>query len=244
MKMIKLSRLAVMAVVAFLQFSTFAQSSTRQWLSGHVPAAAARLAPAGQLEPDRQLNLAVGLPLRNQDELTDLLQRIYDPRSPDYHHYLTPAQFAENFGPTKKDYETVMAFAAANGLKVTMTYSNRTLFDVVGSVSNVEKAFHVTLRKYRHPTENRMFYAPDSEPSLDLSTPVLHISGLDDYVLPHPMSLKQTLPAGATGPVPASGSGPGGSYMGHDFRGAYMPGVAMTGNGQTVGFWNLIRVIT
>ena len=235
MKMIKLSRLTVMAVVAFLQFPTLAQSTTRQWLSGHVPAAASRLTPAGRLEADRQLNLAVGLPLRNQETLTNLLQRIYDPASPDYHHYLTPDEFAENFGPTKKDYETVMAFAAANGLKVTMTYSNRTLFDVVGSVSNVEKAFHVTLRKYRHPTENRMFYAPDSEPSLDLSTPVLHISGLDNYVLPHPMSLKQTLPAGSTGPVPASGSGPGGSYMGNDFRAAYMPGVAMTGRGQTVG---------
>src|ERR1700733_13345581 len=182
MKTGKLSWLAVATLVAFLQFQTCAQQVARQWLSGHVPAATARLTPLGRLEADRQLSLAVGLPLRNREGLTNLLQRIYDPASPDYHHYLTPAQLAENFGPTKKAYEAAMAFAAAHGLAVTMTYSNRTLFDVVGPVSNIESAFHVTLRTYRHPTESRMFYAPDGEPSLDLATPVLHISGLDNYL--------------------------------------------------------------
>jgi hypothetical protein len=235
MKMIKFPWLAVVAVVALLQFTTHAQQVGRQSLTGHVPAAAARLTPVGRLEADRQLSLAIGLPLRNREGLTNLLQRIYDPTSPDYHHYLTPAQFAETFGPTKKDYETVRAFAAANGLRVTMTYSNRTLLDVAGAVSDIERAFHVTLRTYRHPTENREFYAPDVEPSLDLATPVLHISGLDNYVLPRPMSLKQSQPAVSRLAVPASGSGPSGTYMGNDFRAAYVPGVDLTGAGQTVG---------
>src|ERR1700677_4501906 len=207
MKTIKLSWLAVVVALVFLQFPTNAQPSTRQWLSGHVPAAVGHLTPSCRLEADRQLTLAIGLPLRNREGLTNLLQRIYDPTSPDYHHYLTPAQFAETFGPTKEDYQAAMAFAAAHGLAVTMTYSNRALFDEAGPVSNIESAFHVTLRTYRHPTENREFYAPDGEPSLDLATPVLHISGLDNYSLPKPMSLKQSLPGSSAGPVPASGSG-------------------------------------
>ena len=60
------------------------------------------------------------------------------------------------------------------------------MLDVKGSVAAVEKAFRVTLRDYRHPKENRLFFAPDSEPSLDLTVPTLHISGLDNYALPHP----------------------------------------------------------
>jgi hypothetical protein len=234
MKTIKLSWLTVVTLVAFLQLAASARQSGRQWLSGHVPAAAARLAPAGRLEVDRRLNLSVGLPLRNREGLTNLLQRIYDPTSPDYHHYLTPAQFAETYGPTKEDYQAAMAFAAAHGLALTMTYSNRAMFDVVGPVSNIESAFHVTLRTYRHPKENRMFYAPDSEPSLDLSTPVLYIGGLDNYVLPHPMSLQHSPQTSSTAPVPASGSGPSGTYMGNDFRAAYLPGVPLTGTGQSV----------
>jgi uncharacterized repeat protein (TIGR03803 family) len=206
-----------------------------QSLPGHRPAAIAHLAPVGRLEAARELKLAIGLPLRNKEGLTNLLQRVYDPTSPDYHHFLTPAQFAETFGPTAEDYQAVTAFAKANGLTVTATHSNRVLLDVSGPVSNIEKAFHVTMRTYRHPREDRLFYAPDVEPSLELATPVLHISGLDNYIQPHPMSLRITPLADVAGVVSASGSGPSGTYMGHDFRAAYVPGVALTGAGQMVG---------
>ncbi len=126
-------------------------------LRDHVPAAVSKMKPVGRLEPDRALRLAIGLPLRNKEGLTNLLQRIYDPTSPDYRHYLTPAQFAETFGPTETDYRAVMAFAKANGLQIVGTYSNRALLDVTGSVSNIEKAFHVKMRTYVHPRENRQF---------------------------------------------------------------------------------------
>jgi hypothetical protein len=214
--------------------AALAQTSPPQSLQGHVPAAA-HLTPVGRLEPARELKLAVGLPWRNKGGLTNLLQRIYDPASPDYHHFLTPAQFAEMFGPTKEDYRSVAAFAKSNGLKVTATSPNRVLLDVTGAVSNIEKAFHVTLRTYQHPRENRVFYAPDAEPSLNLATPVLHISGLDNYLLPHPMNLRMEPAKGSTGAVPALGSGAGGTYQGNDFRAAYVPGVALTGSGQSVG---------
>ncbi|MGD1087065.1 MAG: protease pro-enzyme activation domain-containing protein, partial [Verrucomicrobiota bacterium] len=102
-----------------LQFAAIAQTVQTQSLQGHVPAAVAHLTAVGRLEGSRELKLAIGLPLRDKEGLTNLLQRIYDPASPDYHHYLTPAQFAERFGPTEEDYRAVTAFAAANGLKVT-----------------------------------------------------------------------------------------------------------------------------
>jgi subtilase family serine protease len=101
------------------QSTTNAQQAGRQLLSEHVPAVVTHLTPAGRLEADRQLTLAIGLPLRNKEGLTNLLQKIYDPADPAYRHYLTPAQFAEAFGPTKEDYQAVMAFAVSNGLNVT-----------------------------------------------------------------------------------------------------------------------------
>ncbi len=118
--------------------------------------------------------------------LTELLQRIYNPASPDYRHYLTPEQFAKMFGPTEQDYQAVVTFAKTHGLTVTGTHPNRMLLDVDGSVADIEKAFNVTMRVYQHPTEARTFYAPDVEPSLDLAVPVLRISGLNNYSLPRP----------------------------------------------------------
>ena len=178
-------------LLVFLQFAGSAQPAPIQLLKGHLPAAAAHLTPLGRLEGDREMNLAIGLPLRDKEGLTNLLRGIYDPASPDYRRYLTPAQFAERFGPTEEDYQAVRAFAIANGLKVTATHPNRVLLDVSGPVSNIEKAFHLTMRTYSHPREPREFYAPDVEPSLNLAAPVLHISGLDNYLLPRPMSLSR-----------------------------------------------------
>jgi hypothetical protein len=211
-------------------------------LRGHVPPAIARLhlQPVSDLPATNHLNLAIGLPLRNEDELNKLLQEIYEPGSTNYHRYLTPGQFTEQFGPTEQDYQAVVNFAKTNGLTVTATYPNRTLVDVSGSAATVEKVFHVALRVYRHPTEDRNFFAPDGEPSVDLGVPILHVSGLDNFTIPRPAILKKnSLKNNLSGVKPASGSGPGGLYMGNDFRAAYVPGVTLDGAGQSVALLEL-----
>ncbi len=105
------------AALFCLQFAAIAQPIQTQLVKGHVPPGAANLTALGRLEAGRELKLAIGLPLRNKEGLTNLLQRIYDPASSDYHHFLTPAQFAEKFGPTEEDYRAVTEFAKANGLR-------------------------------------------------------------------------------------------------------------------------------
>lgn len=175
------------------------------------------------------------MPLRNQEALTNLLRQLYDPANPNFRHYLSPEQFTERFGPTERDYQAVTAFAQSNGLIVTARHRNRMLLDVQGAVADIEKAFHVNLLVYPHPTERRVFYAPDGEPSLDLAVPVIRIAGLDNYALPHPANLRMTPGPQGGGGTPNGGSGPGGNYLGNDFRAAYAPGVALTGAGQALG---------
>jgi len=229
---------AAACAVVFLLCAPAVRGAGSQRLHGQVPAAVANLRPMGHLARTNHLNLAIGLPLRNQEALTNLLRQIYDPASPNYRHYLTPEQFTEQFGPTEKDYQAVIAYAEANGFKVTGTHPNRTILDVQGSLDVIEESFHVTMRTYHHLTEARTFYAPDLEPSLDLAVPVLGISGLDNYVLPRPLLHKISSPNRTTNqaqPAAGPGSGPYGGYMGNDFRAAYVPGVTLTGAGQAVG---------
>lgn len=220
----------------------------RQKLTGHVPALAANQASVGRLPAEQRMKLAIGLPLRNQEELNLLLQQLYDPASPVYHAYLTPQDFAQRFGPTEQDYQAVMAFATARHLNITKTSPNRVILNVEGAVSDIENAFHVTLRTYQHPTEARQFYAPDAEPTLDLAVPVLRISGLENSMLPHPMNLRKSslkakggVPMGGSGNggTPMAGSGPQGNYMGNDFRAAYVPGSVLTGVGQSVALYEM-----
>jgi len=200
-------------------------------LPGHVPAVVSRLSPVGPLAAETNLYLTLGLPLRNQEALTKLLQQIYDPASPNYRHYLTPDEFAAQFGPTTNDYQAVLDFAAAKGLTVVHTHGNRMLVDVLGKVPNVEQAFHVKMQKYQHPTEARQFYAPSAEPTVDASLPIQSVQGINNFVLPHSTLHAKPISSATS----ALGSGPGGTYLGRDFRNAYVPGGAMNGAGQTVG---------
>jgi uncharacterized repeat protein (TIGR03803 family) len=228
------------AILLCFRFEPPASAVGTQVLHGNRPSIMARLAPVEPLSISNHLNLAIALPLRNTPELTNLLRQIYDPDGPNYHHYLTPAQFAERFGPTEKDYQAVVAFAKASGLTVTGTHPNRTLVDVNGSVASIEKAFHVTMRWYHHPTEKRDFYAPDTEPSLNLSTPILAVIGLNNFYLPHPMGIITNFFNQPFNAVPyATGSGPRSNFIGRDFREAYAPDVALDGSGQAVGLFEL-----
>ena len=234
MKIFTSERATVLFGSLLFLFATPGWPAGTQVLRSHVPAAVASMQPDGKLSGTNRLNLAIGLPLRNPEALSNLLQQIYDPASPNYHHYLTPEQFTEQFGPTEWDYQAVIAFAGANGLRVTATHPNRMLLDVIGNVPDVEKAFHVTMRTYRHPIENRTFFAPDAEPSLDLAAPILRISGLNNYSPPRPRFVAKPLVNGQNA-SPNSGSGPNGTYMGNDFRTAYIPDSSLTGSGQIVG---------
>src|ERR1700722_16923156 len=176
-------------------------------LPGHVPSLSARARRLADAAPTQELNLALGLPLRNRDGLTQLLEQLYDPRSPRYRRFLSAEEFAGKFGPTEADYAAVRRFAEAHGFTVTRTHPNRTLLDVKASVRDIEQAFHLRMALYQHPTENRSFYAPDREPSVESDIPLLSISGLNDAVLPRPASLSERLLGSAT---PESGTGPAG----------------------------------
>jgi hypothetical protein len=287
-----MKRLVVPVVCTFavLLASLPTEAATTKALRGHVPPASSSLRPIDRLDPSTNLDLVLGLPLRNREELTNLIEQLYDPASPHFHQYLSGEEFTRRFAPTEADYQAAIDFARASGFKIAGTHPNRMLLDVRGSVGEIEKAFRTNLRLYRHPHENRNFYAPDLEPSVPAELSIQDISGLDNFVPPHPMDLRlgappsrQRRPANpsikhlsnvktASSPRPsppssfvksttedkeeereapdaglkpsdveiianATGSGPGGDFMGNDFRAAYAPGVTNDGAGQVIGLF-------
>lgn len=217
-----------------------ADNSGRRLVPAPMPPAAARTRVLAALPATQRLQLSLALPVRDPAALQARLKELYDPASPNYHHYLTPQQFADAFGPSPADYQALLDFAAQHGLQVVATRTSRLGLEVSGAVRDVEKTFQVKLHRYQHPTELRTFFAPERQPSVESGLPVrlLRVSGLDDYAQPRPASLLShavRLEAG-TSPVatPDAGSGPGGTYVGRDFRTAYVPGTKLAGTGQSV----------
>jgi subtilase family serine protease len=211
----------------------------RPMLAPHLPGAVTNgtAAMAGAVAPQQRLNLAIHLPLRNQAELTQLLHDLYDPKSPNFHKYLSVSEFTNRFAVTAGDYNTVVAWAKSNHLTVTAKTPNRRLLAVEGSVATLNRAFHVKINYYRRPADSRTFYSPDREPTvIGLNVPLLQITGMNNYVLPQSRLRHRAVTNAA--PVSATGSGPGGEYLPSDMRAAYYGNGPLTGAGQTIGIFS------
>jgi kumamolisin len=200
-------------------------------------------APAlGELPAGQTLQLDVVLPLSDPAGLKAFLQQVYNPASPSYRQFLTPTEFTSRFGPTQADYDATVSYLEASGFTVVGGSRDGMEIQVKGPVSAVNRAFHVAMQTYQHPTEGRTFYGPDREPTTDLSFALWHVSGLDNYSIPHPMLVKRSDYAAAHGLTSdavvshaTTGSGPSASFLGSDMRAAYYGGTALTGAGQNLG---------
>ena len=196
----------------------------------------------GRLPSNQVLQLNLVLPLRDPAGLESFLKQLYNPASPTYRQFLTPPEFTARFGPTQENYDAVVRFAKTYGFEVTGGSRDGRDVQVKGTVAAIETAFHVNMRTYKHPTENREFYSPDSEPVLDLQFNLWHISGLDNYSIPHPLRVSKDdfakahgIDAEAVVSHATTGSGPSASFLGSDMRAAYYGGTALTGAGQNLG---------
>jgi subtilase family serine protease len=240
----KLTRcLLTIITVAPVLIST-SQAQSLPSLTRHVREAVrtGEAKPTGHLPSDKVMTLNVVLALSDPAGLDAFLKDVYNPASPVYRQFLTVAEFTERFGPSAADYDAVVQFVKGYGFAVVGGTRDGMNVQIKGPVSAVESAFHITMRTYQHPTENRTFYAPDREPTAALPFALWHISGLDNYSIPHPLFVKRSDFAAAHGidekdvvSHATTGSGPSASFLGSDMRAAYYGGTALTGKGQNLG---------
>jgi kumamolisin len=164
--------------------------------------------------------MTLALPLRNQEELRALLDRLYDPADPIYGHYLTPHEFTDRFGPTQADYDAVAGYARSLGLTVTGAHPNRTLLDVSGPAAAVETAFNLRMQRYEAPS-GREFYAPDEEPEVSdfIASRLAGVIGLENANVRHTNG-RCRLAEARTSPYQI-GTGPGGGLTPREIATAY-----------------------
>ncbi len=191
----------------------------------------------GEANSQQQLNLSVGLQLRNQQGLQTLLREMYTPQSPMYHHFLTPQQFVDEFGPTVEQQQQVINYLKQQGFHIMHISSNRLLIDASASVVQAETAFKVSINNYRMGAN--VFYANTNPPTIPgpLASIISSIGGLDNSVHMHP--LYHLIPHSSH----TANAGPGGGFTPSDLNGAYdatpLLQSGVQGNNQTVAVFEL-----
>ena len=89
------------------------------------------------LPASEQVSFEVFLPLRNTAALDALLHDQKTSGTPNYHHWLTPAEFAGQFGPLPQDLARAKQAMIAQGFTVAATHSQS--FQVAGAVATVQR---------------------------------------------------------------------------------------------------------
>jgi subtilase family serine protease len=231
---------AAVAVLSVMTTAAVAQSVMTHHVRDSVRTGQA--APVGRLSQNQVLQLDLVLPLRDPAGLKSFLSDVYNPKSPNFRQFVTPAEFTARFGPTQEQYDEVLSFAKTYGLEVVGGSRDGMEVQVKGTVGAIETAFHVSMNTYQHPTESRIFFGADREPAPNLTFNLWHVSGLDNFSIPKPRLVNKDEYAAAHGKYPeqvvshaTTGTGPSASFLGSDMRAAYATGTTLTGAGQNLG---------
>ena len=228
-------------------FIARARQNSPYIMTNQIPPLVSRAHLVGPADAQQQLNLSVGLQLRNRQELTNLLSDLYNPRSSLYHHFLTPQEFVAEFGPTTDQVQQVESYLRQQGLAITSVAPNGLLIDASATVAQAEAAFQVTINNYTLGT--RGFFANANPPVIPgaLSSLIVSIGGLDNSVKMHPLYHMSSHPKGKAKPSLSNAkSSPHAAQSGYgptELNGAYdgnpLQQSGVQGNNQTVAVFEL-----
>jgi subtilase family serine protease len=182
-------------------------------------------ARTGDVAAGRPITAALSLKLHDQQALERFLADVQNPASPQYHRFLTPAQFNAEFGPTPADVGKAVSFLEKSGATGIEVSGNRQAITFTGSAAQLEAAFHTRIGTYHDRVSGRDFFANDAAPAVpaDVSGVVGNVVGLDDHaVRTHSARVQPNVVKSVTPPVLKTAYG--------------TSALSATGSGVKVGF--------
>ncbi|MGW2253440.1 S53 family peptidase [Kitasatospora sp. NPDC001660] len=182
----------------------------------------------------RPMAVSVNLKLRNTAALDRFLTAVSTPGDPLYGKYLTPDQFAAEYGPTQGDVDRVTRFLTSQGLTVTGVSANRQVVNTGGTADRIAAAFGTHESMYVDGEQHRTFHANDTPASVpsDLADVVAGIVGLDDHTSRTTRTTRMAEPDASTPAATPGGYGPA------QYDGAYnLDKLGTNGAGTTVALW-------
>jgi pseudomonalisin len=156
---------------------------------------------------------------------------LYDPSSPEYHEFLTPASFAARFGVATSMVQAVRSWLTGGGLQVTEVPGAGNWIQASGTVAQVESLMDVQIGSYS--SKGVPFLANESAPTVPAGDSITTVVGLNTL---QKFSVPQT-PVGQVTPPPvptSTGCLPSCVYTPQDMWSMYDMPATDQGEGQTM----------
>jgi len=193
--------LLVLVALGFLAGPVFAQSPVRDRIAqdvvpgvtnalpGTVDPRAKPASDIGRVDPSTRL---AGMTMyfqpsaAQQAALNSLLQEQQTPGSPLYHKWITPAEYASQFGLSANDLAKIQQWLEQQGFSIDSVSNSRNAITFSGTVAQVEAAFQTQIHHYNvKGVTHTANAAPLSIPSAFAGV-VLSVRNVSDF-RPHPL---------------------------------------------------------
>ncbi len=197
--------LGIFVAIALCSIAGYSRASAQTvQLASTVSSEVLKLPNYGDLSSSQSLALQVWFKPHHQDQLSKLLADQQDPKSPQYHEWLTPQKYTERFGVTGQEFNRVSNWLTNEGFQVTGGSPANGYIKFSGSVLSIAHAFSARISKFS-PDGSKYGNLGDPQIPAEYAGLVGTITGLNNLHASKPMiapSPDLTL-AGATAVGPA-----------------------------------------
>ena len=137
------------------------------------------------IAPDSLPTERILLVLKRSAEQETALRQLLDGQqiksSPNYHMWLTPEQFGQQFGPADSDIQAVTDWLTFQGFQVGHVAAGRTVIEFSGTAGQVRQALHTEIHKYVVNGEEHWANASDPQIPAALTPVVAGFASLNNF---------------------------------------------------------------
>jgi hypothetical protein len=169
-------------------------------------------------------------PAELEEELRKLVDEMYRPGSPEFHHWLTAEEMGERFGPAEEDVEKATAWLGSHGFEVHGVAPNGIVADFSGTAGQVRNAFQTEIHHLE--VDGKLHIGNISDPRVPAAlAEVVHgVVSLHDF-MPHPNAVRPQLTTTVNGST-MEAFAPGDMATIYGLNSVF--GAGITGSGQTI----------
>jgi subtilase family serine protease len=146
--------------------------------------------PVADSLPMEHLWLQLRRPAEREQALEKYLDELEDPKSPNFHHWLTAQEFGERYGLAQEDLTAITRWLESHGFTVNLVYPNNVI-DFSGTAGEVREAFHTEIHNLE--VNGKKHFANMSDPQIPaaLAPAVAGVVSLNNF-MPRPMNKPRT----------------------------------------------------
>jgi subtilase family serine protease len=222
-------------------------SSSRVTIPNSVHGKVRLATDLGPAAPDTKLEamtLRFSMTAAQQAALDQLLLDQQNPSSPRYHQWLTPGQYAAQFGLSSADLAKVTAWLTSQGFAVTEIANSATFIRFNGTVAQAQTAFATSIHNVSLNGETHFANVTDAAVPSAFAGVVLGVTGLHDFKLKSRVrSHVVSDPAHTQFTSSLTGNhyiAPGDFYTIYDVNALY--GTGINGTGVTIGIMGQVDI--